>query len=1248
MKKILLLIFAFLSVQIGFGQYFTEDFESAFTGTPPAPAGWTQTSIRTVYNPTFERDWVQNTWTGSAWSVTSVGTNPAAAYSGTGVAWINDATYMNSTGPQAASRLESPAIDLSASISPYVRFWYFNNQGFGQTLNLRVMVSSNGGSTWDVLTPIVNGFTVTASTWNQISVAIPTAYKTANFKFAFELTNLMGANNPFIDLAKVEEFTPATITSIQSGEWNVATTWAGGVIPTADNNVVIATGHTVMVGNATAIQNGIFHRCQDLTVNGILNFGYSLSQGSANQLQAFGNIEVNGTLLANYNNTYGRTIFCGGNFTINSGGTANFSVGTGIHSPLGNVTTLLGSMLVFSGNQPATFTNSGTLTNGRINNVLHMNTGGVTYNSAVSIPYTVGLYLGAVNPNGNLTLGNRPASGVQNVEVANGSFTTNPIWNNTNITSRANTYFSPNWVPLTQTTLNPGNEIELVAGVRTVTGTLTLYTHNNLQLAYPLTVGTATTGGTALYRGILITDNTNLLLAREGAVLDAGTAPDAATPPTNHGSYIAGPVRSNFPASGAVTRNFPLGAGTDFNGATPNANVLKSLAIMPGTAAGQSPTVTIETAPGGSVNAPLTALMGTRSYRINRNGGTDFPATATFRMSGMNATAGNSDNLTGTQDDLRIAQATSLTGTWSTRSVTSGSGAFVNNTNYTRTTAAAAPGPIAPLATNGEYFCWASAGLPMTYTSSTTTQNTGFVGTGTTNQQVIGIQVVMNENLLPLNITQFDLNANGTSNLADISNAKIYYTGLTGTFATTNQFGTLVTIPAGTFSITGSQVLSEGTNYFWLTYDVSPSATILNVIDGECTSITVGGTAYTPSITAPAGSRKILSPLAGTYTVGVSGYFATLTLAVAGLNVVGVSDATTFSLIDNTYPSETFPIVVNTIAGANASKTLTIKPASGVAPLISGSVANNAVISLSNASYVTIDGSNASDGSSRDLTIQNTSTSNPGVVLLASSGTTPFIYNVVKNCLIISGSTTSTSSYGIRLNNYFNNILVTNNDIRRAYLGINVNASNAALNGNNTKISSNIMTATGINAIGNGGIDVYAGDGVEVFNNEIANIIVTTTALNYGIWVRNNTKNTKIYSNNIHTLGNTGANYGPSGIKVNTVLANANVDIFNNLIYDIYGPGYSYITNVANNPTGIMLSTNQGGITVYNNSIHLYGNTLNATDAISAGILIGNNTLANVRNNIIVNNLGLIGCDRIWVLRYLRRSLHQSTLLYRH
>ncbi|MCX6162581.1 MAG: hypothetical protein NTV87_14770, partial [Ignavibacteriae bacterium] len=149
---------------------------------------------------------------------------------------------------------------------------------------------------------------------------------------------------------------------------------------------------------------------------------------------------------------------------------------------------------------------------------------------------------------------------------------------------------------------------------------------------------------------------------------------------------------------------------------------------------------------------------------------------------------------------------------------------------------------------------------PMVYTSSTTTGNTAGVSTNTLNAQVIGIQVVMSGGSSPINLTQLNLNTNGTTSPpTDIANAKIFYTGLSSAFATTAQFGSAVASPNGAFSVSGTQALSEGINYFWLTYDVPSGATVGNFIDAECNSIVGSGTMGTkiPTVIAPPGSRKI-------------------------------------------------------------------------------------------------------------------------------------------------------------------------------------------------------------------------------------------------------------------------------------------------------------------------------------------------------------------------------------------------------
>jgi hypothetical protein len=154
---------------------------------------------------------------------------------------------------------------------------------------------------------------------------------------------------------------------------------------------------------------------------------------------------------------------------------------------------------------------------------------------------------------------------------------------------------------------------------------------------------------------------------------------------------------------------------------------------------------------------------------------------------------------------------------------------------------------------------------PMTYTSSNTVQQTGTVAPGATNQAILQIPVVVGGGTNPaLTLTQLIFNTTGSTSAAtDILNAKIYYTGTTSTFSTTNLFGT-VSGPNGSHTVNGSQTLAAvGTNYFWLAYDIATTSTAVvgNVVDAQCTSLTLSdGTTsntYTPSTTAPAGSREI-------------------------------------------------------------------------------------------------------------------------------------------------------------------------------------------------------------------------------------------------------------------------------------------------------------------------------------------------------------------------------------------------------
>jgi hypothetical protein len=363
------------------------------------------------------------------------------------------------------------------------------------------------------------------------------------------------------------------------------------------------------------------------------------------------------------------------------------------------------------------------------------------------------------------------------------------------------------------------------------------------------------------------------------------------------------------------------------------------------------------------------------------------------------------------------------------------------------------------------------------------------------------------------------------------------------------------------------------------------------------------------------------------FPLNITGIYATISAAISDLNFRGVNGPTRFLLDDVSYNiGETYPIVVN-LGNANLttpSNSVIIKPNIGVTSTISGVSDYNPVFRIIS-NYVTIDGSNSTNGTTRDLTISNTSTLSPGVISFTSLSTTPVTGSGIKNCNLINGINTSSCVVLTDFDfseGYFNNITIQNNNIQNAYFGIY--GASVTTSGSGLNISDNFLNTSGTNAIRHFGIYIRGFESAVISSNDVANFENSLDEIDNGIWISSGTKNTVIEKNKIYNLGYNGSNgYCAQGIVVSTGVTSANITVKNNVLYNIYGVGYDYVGNLGNNPMGIYLYGSQTGINVYNNSIHLYGNTLNLGFAMSIGICLGYGTSADIRNNNIVNNLGL-------------------------
>lgn len=461
-----------------------------------------------------------------------------------------------------------------------------------------------------------------------------------------------------------------------------------------------------------------------------------------------------------------------------------------------------------------------------------------------------------------------------------------------------------------------------------------------------------------------------------------------------------------------------------------------------------------------------------------------------------------------------------------------------------------------------------------------------------------------------------------------------------------NSTGTVGTAPAGR-----NNAVWNVNNESWafyppvgsFTYSWSPATYLsaTNIANPVATGV-AGNITYTVTVTnTSTGCQSTANQavtvqglMSGTYTVGTAGDYPTLTAAVNAYNQGCIGGPIVFSLINTTYnigSGETFPITINALPAQSSVNTLTIRPAAAVTATITGSVNSNALIRVLG-NYITIDGSN-NGTNTRNLTISNTSSTSPSVVLMGSTGTTPIVSSRILNSILINGVSTSTglvvSDAGTIGNaGYSNNITIKNNEFQRAFMGVYVRMVSATGNGSGLLIDSNNVAVSGAMGLRYVGIYVEGVDNGTISNNDVGNFQTTSAEVKRGIWIAVGNRNLLIEKNKIHDVRYTGSSgYAGQGIALSTGVANNGIVIRNNMMYTFTGDGDSFVTyGGAYSPTGIYLFGStpaaQTGVEIYNNTIYMTGNTLNRSNALSAGIIIDDNNTARLRNNMIHNRLG--------------------------
>jgi hypothetical protein len=409
---------------------------------------------------------------------------------------------------------------------------------------------------------------------------------------------------------------------------------------------------------------------------------------------------------------------------------------------------------------------------------------------------------------------------------------------------------------------------------------------------------------------------------------------------------------------------------------------------------------------------------------------------------------------------------------------------------------------------------------------------------------------------------------------------------------------------------------------------------------------------FTPGIPVPV--------LAGTYTVGISGNYTSLSEAIADVNHRGISGPVLLSLTDANYDvtaaggDNWFPMLIGPIAGTSGVNTVTITSLNAPAVIASegsqngncGNAAANNVITNTNEPILAVVGGNYIHLKTITLTCSSSGIVDRGLQVINSSSTVGSMNNTFEGitvsmnrantgCYGISQQaiTTPTAASGSNSNNHYYDLTISN-----VYTGIYLNGNVAFPDANNEIGVTNMMRNTiggslpGDIGAGTGNTSTYGirannQSDVLITNCEVRNLSHAGTVTCEGIVVDAGVgSNNRIYGNMVHDIAYTGtANTGNlTGIRVNLITTGANnVYVYNNFVWGITST-YSGPATATRAIRGIYVQSTAGGNATSSSNIEFNSVSIDNSTApnlsstcIEVGTITG--PVVNIRNNVFAN-----------------------------